>query len=70
MEDICGGTKPYLNTATMEAEHKRIKEKALHQFNCKRKMGGEEFSKKYRDQLEKVRILQEYFIFNNFFYIK
>lgn len=54
MEDVCGGSKPYLNTTTMEAEHRRIKDKAIHQFQSKRKMGGEEFSEKYREQLEKV----------------
>lgn len=56
MEDVCGGTKPYLNTSVMEAEHKRIKDKAVQQFQSKRKMGGEEFSEKYKDQLEKVQI--------------
>lgn len=54
MEDICGGAKPYLNTGLMEAEHRRVKDKALHQFQSKRKMGGEEFSEKYKEQLEKV----------------
>uniref|UniRef100_A0A023EUV9 Putative guanylate-binding protein n=1 Tax=Aedes albopictus TaxID=7160 RepID=A0A023EUV9_AEDAL len=52
MEDVCGGNKPYLNTAHLESEHNRIKEKALHQFSSKRKMGGEEFSEKYRERLE------------------
>lgn len=54
MDDVCGGTKPYLNTNTMESEHRRVKDKALHQFQSKRKMGGDEFSEKYREQLEKV----------------
>ncbi|KAK9739645.1 Guanylate-binding protein, C-terminal domain [Popillia japonica] len=53
MDDVCGGTRPYLNTNTMESEHKRVKDKALHQFQSKRKMGGDEFSEKYREQLEK-----------------
>ncbi|XP_065167409.1 atlastin isoform X2 [Atheta coriaria] len=52
MEDVCGGAKPYMNTATIEAEHRRVKDKALNQFASKRKMGGDEFSEKYRDQLE------------------
>uniref|UniRef100_A0A182YAR7 Uncharacterized protein n=1 Tax=Anopheles stephensi TaxID=30069 RepID=A0A182YAR7_ANOST len=52
MEDVCGGTKPYLSTAHLDSEHSRIKEKALHQFSSKRKMGGEEFSEKYREKLE------------------
>lgn len=54
MDDVCGGAKPYLNTALMESEHRRVIDKALHHFNSKRKMGGEEFSETYRIQLEKV----------------
>lgn len=54
MEDICGGNKPYLNTVTMESEHRKVKDKAIHQFQSKRKMGGDEFSEKYKEQLEKV----------------
>lgn len=54
MEEICGGNKPYLNTATMESEHRKVKDKAIHQFQSKRKMGGDEFSEKYKEQLEKV----------------
>ncbi|KAL9693081.1 hypothetical protein quinque_012366 [Culex quinquefasciatus] len=52
MEDVCGGNKPYLSSAHLDSEHGRIKEKALHQFSSKRKMGGEEFSEKYREKLE------------------
>ena len=54
MEGVCGGAKPYLNSAHLEAEHQRIKEKALFQFVHKRKMGGESFSESYKEQLEKV----------------
>uniref|UniRef100_A0A0K8TP26 Putative conserved plasma membrane protein n=1 Tax=Tabanus bromius TaxID=304241 RepID=A0A0K8TP26_TABBR len=52
MEEVCGGTRPYLNTGHLDAEHLRIKDKALFQFASKRKMGGEEFSEKYRERLE------------------
>lgn len=74
MEEVCGGTKPYLSTAHLEAEHFRIKDQALFQvsnklskkpssysniffhsfmqFASKRKMGGEEFSEKFRQQLD------------------
>lgn len=34
MEDVCGGTKPYLSTGHLDSEHSRIKEKALHQVPC------------------------------------
>lgn len=54
MEHVCGGTKPYMNTETIESEHKRVLDKAIQAFNIKKKMGGEEFSRTYREQLEKV----------------
>lgn len=54
MEEVCGGTRPYLNTAHLESEHNQIKDKALLQFKSKRKMGGEEFSKTYQEALDKV----------------
>ncbi|CAH0550585.1 unnamed protein product [Brassicogethes aeneus] len=53
MEDVCGGTKPFLNEDLMEQEHKKFKDKALNQFDNKKKMGGESFSAKYKEQLEK-----------------
>lgn len=54
MEEVCGGAKPYLSTAHLEAEHQRIKDKSLNQFTNKRKMGGESFSESYKEKLEKV----------------
>lgn len=56
MEEVCGGAKPYLQSALLEAEHARVRDKALHAFHAKRKMGGDEFSQGYRDQLTHVRI--------------
>lgn len=52
MENVCGGAKPYLNTALLDSEHQRIKTFALDQFSKKRKMGGDEFSETYRIKLE------------------
>lgn len=54
MECVCGGDKPYLNTASLEGEHARIKDKAMDHFNGRRKMGGAEFSEKYKERLEQV----------------
>nr|XP_021191931.2 atlastin isoform X4 [Helicoverpa armigera] len=51
MEEVCGGAKPYLQTALLEAEHLRLRDKALHAFHGKRKMGGDEFSQSYCNQL-------------------
>ncbi|XP_026479238.1 LOW QUALITY PROTEIN: atlastin-like [Ctenocephalides felis] len=52
MEDICGGSKPYLSTAHLESEHLRIRDKAVGTFIQKRKMGGSAFSENYRIKLE------------------
>lgn len=51
MEVVCGGSKPFLNSAHLEAEHLRIKDKSMDFFNNKKKMGGLEFSEKYKSQL-------------------
>lgn len=57
MEEVCGGGRPYLQAALLEAEHARVRDKALHAFHAKRKMGGDEFSQAYCDQLVHVRSL-------------
>ncbi|CAH0400662.1 unnamed protein product [Chilo suppressalis] len=44
----------------LEAEHGRARDKALHAFHAKRKMGGEEFSQGYCDQLSQD--LEEQFL--------
>ncbi|XP_066996434.1 atlastin isoform X2 [Anabrus simplex] len=51
MEKVCGGAQPFLNSAHLEAEHLRIRDNVLLQFQSKRKMGGEEFSQKYKEEL-------------------
>merc|ERR1712183_1173156 len=51
MESLCGGEKPYLNEQVLDLEHNRIVESALAEFDSRKKLGGEEFSLKYRDQL-------------------
>ncbi|XP_054265961.1 atlastin isoform X2 [Macrosteles quadrilineatus] len=52
MEAVCGGAKPYLSSAHLETEHLRIKDKAMELFIKKPKMGGEEFSRLYKEKLE------------------
>ncbi|XP_041970019.1 atlastin isoform X2 [Aricia agestis] len=59
MEEVCGGARPYLQPALLDAEHARARDKALHAFHSKRKMGGDDFSKSYCDQL--VLDLEEQF---------
>merc|ERR1719378_507521 len=51
MESLCGGDKPYINDQVLDIEHNRIVETALSEFDSRKKLGGEEFSSKYRDQL-------------------
>lgn len=51
MESLCGGEKPYINDQVLDVEHQRIVETALSEFDSRKKLGGEEFSCKYRDQL-------------------
>ena len=51
MEDVCGGKKPYVATAYLETEHVRCVDRAISMFQNKRKMGGDEFSRKYMRRL-------------------
>ncbi|KAL0868832.1 hypothetical protein ABMA27_007192 [Loxostege sticticalis] len=53
MEEVAGGTRPYLQPKMLEQEHRRAKDKALHAFNSKRKMGGQEIANTYIAQLIK-----------------
>jgi len=54
MESACGGTKPYMNSNSLDEEHLISKDKAMEQFMIKRKMGGDEFSESYKLKLETV----------------
>jgi len=54
MESICGGGTPYLNSNMLDGEHLRVKDKAMEHFTGRRKMGGTEFSEKYKERLEQV----------------
>ncbi|XP_053613582.1 atlastin-like isoform X2 [Plodia interpunctella] len=53
MEEVCGGTRPYLEPRRLQEEHRRARDKALHAFVSRKKMGGGEFSKEYNERLEK-----------------
>jgi atlastin len=52
MESVCGGDKPYINERVLDIEHCRIKDQTMDVFGSRRKMGGEEGSAKYKEQLE------------------
>ncbi|KAL7833398.1 hypothetical protein AOLI_G00283580 [Acnodon oligacanthus] len=52
MEEVCGGDKPYIAPADLERIHKDLKQKSIQQFRAVKKMGGEEFCRRYQEQLE------------------
>ncbi|XP_054841323.1 atlastin-2 isoform X3 [Eublepharis macularius] len=52
MEQVCGGDKPYIAPVDLERKHQELKEFAIKQFRSVKKMGGEEFCRRYQDQLE------------------
>lgn len=64
MEGICGGDKPFMSSAALDGEHLRVKDKAMEHFQKCRKMGGAEFSEKYKERLEQVSILIHVSLFN------
>ena len=43
--------RPYINDQVLDIEHTRIVDTAMAEFDSRKKLGGEEFSLKYRDQL-------------------
>lgn len=60
MDDVCGGKCPYQKPQFLEVEHVRAREKAVYHFVSKRKMGGEEFSEIYKQQL--IDFVEETFV--------
>ncbi|CAH2094903.1 unnamed protein product [Euphydryas editha] len=59
MEEVAGGAKPYVQPALLQQEHRRARDKALHAFNSKKKMGGDEFSASHSQKL--IKELDEQF---------
>ncbi|XP_061024671.1 atlastin-2 isoform X3 [Eubalaena glacialis] len=49
---VCGGDKPYIAPSDLERRHLDLKEVAIKQFRSVKKMGGDEFCRRYQDQLE------------------
>ncbi|XP_011855158.1 PREDICTED: atlastin-1 [Mandrillus leucophaeus] len=52
MEEICGGDKPFLAPNDLQSKHLQLKEESVKLFRGVKKMGGEEFSRRYLQQLE------------------
>ncbi|XP_072929623.1 atlastin-like isoform X2 [Epargyreus clarus] len=53
MEEVVGGTRPYLQPRLLQREHERARDKAMHAFHSKRKMGGDDLANTYGDKLLK-----------------
>ncbi|XP_069772717.1 atlastin-1 isoform X1 [Narcine bancroftii] len=52
MEEICGGDRPFLAPTDLQNKHLELREEAVKLFRGVKKMGGEEFSRRYLQQLE------------------
>ncbi|XP_061086909.1 atlastin-2 isoform X1 [Conger conger] len=52
MEQVCGGDKPYIAPSDLERSHEELKQCSVRQFRAVKKMGGEEFCRRYQEQLE------------------
>ncbi|CAK1583930.1 unnamed protein product [Parnassius mnemosyne] len=59
MEEAAGGARPYLPADALAREHRRARDKALHSFHARKKMGGDAKAQTYEEQL--IQELEEYF---------
>lgn len=49
---VCGGDKPYMAPTDLERRHVEYKQESVQQFRSVKKMGGEDFCRRYQEQLE------------------
>ncbi|XP_029381354.1 atlastin-2 isoform X2 [Echeneis naucrates] len=52
MEQVCGGDKPYISPAELERRHVELRQASVRHFRSVKKMGGEDFCRRYQEQLE------------------
>uniref|UniRef100_A0A671V3R1 Atlastin GTPase 2 n=1 Tax=Sparus aurata TaxID=8175 RepID=A0A671V3R1_SPAAU len=52
MEQVCGGDKPYISPAELERRHMDLRQASVRHFRSVKKMGGEDFCRRYQEQLE------------------
>ncbi|XP_059186589.1 atlastin-2-like isoform X1 [Centropristis striata] len=52
MEQVCGGDKPYISPAELERRHAELRQASVRHFRSVKKMGGEDFCRRYQEQLE------------------
>jgi atlastin len=55
----CGGDRPYIHPNQLEVLHQEVRRQSIEKFRCARKMGGEEMSQNYQQELE-IEILELY----------
>ncbi|KAM3622740.1 uncharacterized protein V6R79_002633 [Siganus canaliculatus] len=52
MEQVCGGDKPYISPAELERRHADLRQESVRHFRSVKKMGGEDFCRRYQEKLE------------------
>ncbi|XP_034535359.1 atlastin-2-like isoform X2 [Notolabrus celidotus] len=52
MEQVCGGDKPYISPTELERRHVELRQASVRHFRSVKKMGGEDFCRRYQEQLE------------------
>ncbi|XP_031157012.1 atlastin-2-like isoform X3 [Sander lucioperca] len=52
MEQVCGGDQPYISPAELERLHAEHRQASVRHFRSVKKMGGEDFCRRYQEQLE------------------
>lgn len=52
MEEVCGGETAYLAPNDLDYKHFELLEESLRLFSETRKMGGEDYSQSFKNQLE------------------
>uniref|UniRef100_A0AAQ5YTH7 GB1/RHD3-type G domain-containing protein n=1 Tax=Amphiprion ocellaris TaxID=80972 RepID=A0AAQ5YTH7_AMPOC len=52
MLQVCGGDKPYISPAELERRHAELRQASVRHFRSVKKMGGEDFCRRYQEQLE------------------
>jgi hypothetical protein len=48
----CGGDRPYIHPNQLDVLHQEVRRQALEKFTCARKMGGEQMSLTYQQDLD------------------
>jgi hypothetical protein len=48
----CGGDRPYIHPNQLDLLHQEVRRQSIEKFRCARKMGGEEMSQNYQQDLD------------------